>query len=308
MVLKALLYAVALLMTMLKTGIVPDVPRFSVLEDIRDGRPAADRRYGIDIDDFYMSVDDADARIMFAELEVYDLLTRSVGDPLNPERRGAVLTKLNAVSYAVLPPETSTSPASLEKRQHIYYFVSGKGELTVGGDSVDIHNGIGLLVPPGIEYMISNTGQSPLVMYIIDEPVENGVPTRGQIVVKNEYNNPISSNYRRTPGQYWLFNPADGLTELTAVNTMMFEPHSAVPPHVHEEGVEEIWLGIDGEMYFQIGLQRRKLTPGTAYKAPADGKTPHTNINVASSSRKVMWLMAVPRVGGQPQAPDPDGT
>ena len=308
MVLKALLYVVAFLLTVHDSGFIPDTTRFTALDDTSETRPAAERHLGVDIDDFYMTVDDAEARIMFAELEVYDLLTRTDGDPLNPDRRGAVLTRLNAVSYAILPPETSTSPAILNGKQYVCYFVSGKGELAVGDDSVEVQNGIGLLIPPGIEYSITNTGSAPLVMYIIDEPVEDGFSSRGKIIVKDEFNNPVSSNYRRTAWQYWLFNPADGLSALAAVNPMMFEPRSAVPPHVHEEGVEEVWLGIDGEMYFQIGLKRRRLSPGAAYKAPADGRTPHTNINVSKSSRKVMWLMAVPRNGGESRTPNPDGT
>ena len=74
----------------------------------------------------------------------------------------------------------------------------------------------------------------------------------------------------------------------------MFEPQSLVQPHLHPEGIEEVWIAIKGEIMVQVGDQRSKLPEGSAYKAPADGITPHTNINNTDVSKKMMWMMKYP--------------
>jgi uncharacterized cupin superfamily protein len=62
---------------------------------------------------------------------------------------------------------------------------------------------------------------------------------------------------------------------------------------VHLPGDEEIWIALD-EINIQIGGERRLLREGSAYRAPADARTPHVNINATNQDKRLLWIMRVP--------------
>jgi len=247
-----------------------------------------------DIDMFLSHWKNSRPRKMFGALEVRDILTRCGGDALHPKKKGAVLTDLNAVSYAVLAPSASTRPRKLEKRQQIYYINSGEGIIETPERTAELTEGVGILIPPGVEFTMENTGDAPLTMYMVEEPIPEGFEPKKRIVVKYEYDNEISTNLRRVDSGNWLFGVEDGLSTLVSFNPIMFEPRSFVPLHVHEPGVEEVWIALKGELHIQVGRQQRLFPVGSAYKVPADGITPHTNINKTAVSKKLLWMMKVP--------------
>ncbi|MCE5248629.1 cupin domain-containing protein [bacterium] len=249
-----------------------------------------------DVDMFMGNWKDSKIRMEFGKLEVRDILTRCTGDPLSPGKKGAVLTDINAVSYAVLKPHASTKPSVLKSEQHIYYIVSGKGTIKAGAQTADLFEGIGIIMPPGIEFTISNPGDELLAMYRITEPIPSGFRPRTTMVVRSEYDNTISTNLRRGSSNDWLFEREDGLSTLVALNPVMYEPRSMVPPHVHPDDVEEVWIAVKGDLFLQVGSQRRNFPAGTAYKVPADSRTPHANINTDEVSKKLLWMMKVPVV------------
>ena len=114
------------------------------------------------------------------------------------------------------------------------------------------------------------------------------------MVVKYEYENPISTNLRRVGSINWLFGRLDGCSTIYAMNPIMYEPRSTAPLHVHGKGVEEVWIAVEGEIVIQLGLKRRTLPVGGAYKIPPDRMTPHANINMSDVSKKLIWIMIVP--------------
>lgn len=248
----------------------------------------------LDIDMFMGNWKESAPRHIFGSLEVWDILTRCNGDPLRPTKKGAVLNDILSLSYASLEAHASTTPSTLVEEQHIFYINSGEGIIKSGGKTAELHEGIGILMAPGIEFTITNTGDEPLTMYLVVEPIPVGFNPNKEMVVKDEYDNKISTNLRRVDSSNWLFSRNDGLSTLTAINPIMYEPMSYVPPHVHPEGVEEVWFAIKGEVAILLGKQRRKLPPGSAYKVPANGTTPHANINNTDVSKKLMWMMKVP--------------
>ena len=128
---------------------------------------------------------------------------------------------------------------------------------------------------------------------MITEQVPDGFTPRETILVRDEFDNRISTSTRRTPGNEWLFSRLDGLAKIGGINVIMFEPKTYVPPHVHLEGQEEIWLMLRGELKFQLGKMCSTLKTGSAYKTPADGRTGHANINPDPSSKKTLWIMSV---------------
>ena len=249
----------------------------------------------VDIDMFIGDWHDSEPRRKFGSLEVRDILTRCDGDPLRPEKKGAVLTDINAVSYGVLEANTATLPSSLDGVQLILYVDSGEGTIATNASTARLSEGIGVLMPPGIEFTMKNTGNSELAMYIIEEPIPDYFIPKQRMIVKNEYDNPISTNIRRVnDSRKWLFDRYDGLSTLVGLNPIMWEPRSYYPPHVHREGEEEIWIEVRGEVLVQLGNKRRMFPAGSAYKVPPDRKTPHTNINTSEVSRKLLWLMKAP--------------
>lgn len=248
-----------------------------------------------DIDMFIGSWKESESRYIYGSLEVCDILTRCKGNPLRPEKKGAVLTDINSLSFASLAANASTTQSKLEEEQFIIYINSGKGIIKSGSRTADLHEGIGVLLPPGIEFTMTNTGNETLTMYIISEPIPEGFRPRMRMVVKDEFDNPISTSISRTNrSNNWLFSRDDGLSTFVAINPIMFEPQSLVQPHLHPEGIEEVWIAIKGEIMIQVGDQRCKLPEGSAYKAPADGITPHTNVNNTDVSKKMMWMMKYP--------------
>jgi mannose-6-phosphate isomerase-like protein (cupin superfamily) len=244
---------------------------------------------------FIDSWQESSPRREFGSLQVWDILTKCTENPLNPTRKGAVLTGINSVKYAALESQTATLPSTLDGRQLIMYINSGVGTITSGYLTADLHDGIGVLMPPDVEFSIENTGDDQLTMYLIEEPIPGAFRPRKRMIIKNEYDNPISTNIQRVnDSSKWLFDRKDGLSTLVGINTIMWEPRSYYPPHVHGEGDEEVWIAVKSDMFVQLGKIRRAFTSGSAYKVPPDSRTPHVNINTSTVSQKLLWLMKVP--------------
>jgi len=267
-----------------------------VSQDRREAVQARSRRdKGPDIDMFMGNWKDAKPRLLHGSLNVYDMLTKCTGDPLKPDKKGAVLTDIERISYALLAKGKTTDPAVLDDVQQVFYIDAGEGTISAGGDTADLMEGIGVIMPPGLEFVIANTGGDDLGFYIIEEPLPADFRPVKRMIVHYEYDNPISTNVQRVNNHnYWLLTMFDGLSTIMGINPVMNEPKSFFPLHTHEEGIEEVWISLHGNVMIQIGLQRRKLPAGTAYKVPADGKTPHTNFNTTKTSQKLLWIMKIP--------------
>ncbi len=250
---------------------------------------------GPDVDMFINSWMDVEPRTVHGSLRVYDILTKCEDDPQDPKKKGAVLTDIERVSYAILKPGDRTEKKPLDGVQQVFYVSAGEGAIEGGEDTEDLMEGMGVLMPPELPFTIENTGDEDLAFYIIEEkPADDFLPIR-TMLVRYEYDNPISTNVQRVNDpNLWLFNLTDGLANIVGVNTIMNEPKSFFPPHTHPEEMEEIWISLHGTVMIQIGLQRRKLPAGWAYKAPADGTTPHTNFNTTKTSQKLLWIMKIP--------------
>jgi len=224
-----------------------------------------------------------------------ELLTRLTGnDPLRPAAKGAVLTVLKSICHAFIPPRGTTTSVTLSGEQELYYVYSGHGRIICGKKTAELRDGIGLLVPPGISFSIENTGDEPLAMYIITEPIPSGFTPKTELVVRDEYGRPLTAK----PG-HWshigserLFSAEDGLAVLTGSRPVYFAPLTMSQPHSHNETSEEIWISIKGEeTRVLLGKKMRDFSAGTAYKVPPDGISPHANINVSCRTIKTLWMM-----------------
>ena len=212
------------------------------------------------------------------------ILSRLAGeDELKPQRKGAVLTRINRFSHATMDPHVSTAPTTLKGEQEVFYFVSVTGTITSGGKKADLRYGIFVLVPEGVEFTIKNTGDDLLVMYIINIPIPDGFKSTTSMVVKDE----TTIQYRKQGflSMHWahngkaIFKPSDGLAVISQVNLLIFDPMTIGHPHSHGEGLEEVWTVVKGKNLAFLGKEIRWQGPGVAYKVPPSGFTPHSNIN-----------------------------
>ena len=242
-----------------------------------------------DIDMFIGSWNDSMPFHTHGALVERNILTK--GDPIKPPTKGAVLKYVNRFTHATLNAHASTQPTTLKSEQEVLYILSGKGIMKARGITDDLYSGIAVLVPAECEFTMECTGEDPLTMYLINEPIPSGFRPNKDILIRDENTTPIGS----TNG-HWvhivkgLFSTNDGLGTLESVITVAFDPMTIGHPHSHVEGCEEVWTSIKGESIAFLGKQIRMQSPGTGYMIPPDGNTPHANINTGNEQIKMFYF------------------
>lgn len=222
-------------------------------------------------------------------LEERDIYTR--GDPHNAAQKGAVLRFINGYSYATLAPRTSTSATRLDGQQEIYFVASGHGTVSGAGLTADLFRNVAVLVPANLEFTIKNTGDAPLEMYLIREPIPEGFRPNSTLLVRDGNKIPIAS----TSG-HWahidkpLFTTGDGLGTLEAVVLVALDPLTMGRPHlVDHDDIEEVWTALEGTSIAFVSNELRRQTPGMSFYHIPDNKTPHCNIN-QNENQEVSFL------------------
>ncbi len=271
-----------------------------------------DRRIDMFIGDWRESM----PRVEHGSLILRDILTK--GDNFDPAEKGAVLRYTNFVAYGRLAPGAWTTPSKLAGQQEIYYILGGEGEVTAGGDTAKLHKNIAVLMPVGLEFVMRSTGDEPLTMYVINEPLpdDNGIvgnPHRipfhrsTKMVVKDE-----GAARQRTPAAvdpfivggasgHWahivkeLFSPADGLATEQSVIVVEINPKTLGEPHPHKPGQEEVWVALDGSSLLLLGTELRVQKPGMAYMLRPDGVTLHSNINDGNEPIRFLYFARFPQ-------------
>jgi len=224
-------------------------------------------------------------RVTHGSLEERDILTR--GDALKPAKKGAVLRFINSYSYATLAARASTASTRLDGKQEIFYFLSGRGVATAGGDTAELHQNLAVLMPANLDFTIKNTGDQPLTMYLINEPTPAGFRPNPRMLVRDENILPITS----TDGLWshivkTLFVTTDGLGTLQSVLAVALDSLTLGKPHLaNHNDIEEVWTGLEGTSLALVGSFLRRQGPGVAYLHPPDNLSPHTNINYAEEGQ-----------------------
>ncbi|MFC1539829.1 cupin domain-containing protein [Candidatus Latescibacterota bacterium] len=214
------------------------------------------------------------------------------GNPLKPERKGAVLKYVDRFSHATLAPGAVTQEVTLSGQQEIFYVLSGEGSISSGKTTADLYSGIFVLVPDKCSFTMKNTGREPLKMFLIVEPVvrDDFVPAE-DIVVVDENTIPIlTSRGHWTMIIKQAFNIERELSIIQYVNTITFDPMTLGQPHAHVEGCEEVWTMVEGTSLLFLGKELRWQTPGTAYMCPPYGKYTHSNINHTDEPIKLLYF------------------
>jgi mannose-6-phosphate isomerase-like protein (cupin superfamily) len=239
-------------------------------------------------------------RHAFGSLVLRDILTR--GDNYAPPQPGALLKAANFLAYARLAPGNSTLPSTLDREQEVYYVVSGTGEIAAGGKTAALHKDIAVFLPANIEFVIHNTGDDELKMYVISEPLPDGfVPGKAMLTIDERQvpvRTPMAASPYTLPGAsgHWahvvrdLFSKTDGLATIGDVITVTINPMTMGEPHPHNPGQEEIWAAIEGDSLAFIGTELRVQRPGMAYMIRPDQSMTHSNINSGDTPVKFLWF------------------
>jgi len=245
-------------------------------------------------DMFISSWKETPPRNIYGSLIIRTIFTPLEGEVLKPTVRGAVLTNLKTFAYATLESGAHTTPITFAGEQAVFYIVGGTGTIIAGNKTAELSEGIGILMPPGLEFTMTSTGCDNLAMYIMVEPIPAGFTPNTEMRVSDENLKPFYT----TTGHWChmskrLFTKEDGLATLIGMGPVWFDPMTMGQPHSHEEGVEEIWFSLEGDVNILLGKQLRALPPGSAYKIPPNGMTPHSTINKSDKQIKTFWLMKV---------------
>jgi mannose-6-phosphate isomerase-like protein (cupin superfamily) len=255
----------------------------SLLSPLAQAQTTGDR-IGLYFGDWH----NAAAHTIRGSLEERDILTR--GDGLNPPRPGAVLRFVNSYVYATLAPAGSTQPTRLNGQQEIYFVASGRGTVAAGGQTAGLRRNVAVLMPANLEFTLKSSGDEPLAIYVINEPVPAGFRPNSNMLVRDENTIPISSS-----NGFWahiakpLFTTADGLATLESVLTVTLDPLTIGKPHPapneDTSDIEEVWTSLYGNSLALVGNQLHQQTAGMAYLHIPDNLTPHTNINPSTESQ-----------------------
>jgi mannose-6-phosphate isomerase-like protein (cupin superfamily) len=246
---------------------------------------AAAQSVGDTIDLYFGDWHTSSSHTIRGGLQLRDILTR--GNAQAPTQKTAVLRFVNSYDYATLAPSASTHSTRLDREQEVYFVESGRGTVTGAGQTSNLSRNIAILVPANLEFTIKNTGDQPLNMYVINEPVPAGFRPNSSIFVRDENKLPITSS-----DGHWahivktLFVTSDGLATLESVLTVALDPLTMGRPHVVDhDDIEEVWTALEGTSIAFVGNQLRRQTPGMAFYHIPDNKTPHTNINQNEDSQ-----------------------
>jgi mannose-6-phosphate isomerase-like protein (cupin superfamily) len=222
----------------------------------------------------------------------YTVFTK--GDPTKPTTKGALLRYVDSYVYTTLAPGASSPSTTLSGKQRVYYFTSGTGTISAGGESVPVSINIAVLVPANLAFAIKNTGAIPLGGYVITEPTPSGFQPGTKLVVKDEKSTPIS-----TAVQEWsrivrpLFTSADGLATISRVETVTLDPLTISRPFIGTlPNTEQLWMELSGKSIAFIGPYLRRQTTGMAYEHPPDNLAPTSNVNYSEDSQVKFLLVA----------------
>jgi len=259
-------------------------------------RDSQDRR----IDMFMGDWRDSLPRHAYGSLVLRDILTR--GDNYAPPQAGAILQAANFLAHGRLQPGNFTTPTRLDHEQNVFYIAGGAGQITAGGKTAVLRRDIAVFIPENLEFVMENTGDQDLTMYVVSEPVPDGFVPAKAMLVTDERQVPVRTPMAESPftlpgaSGHWahivrdLFSRTDGLATIGDLITVTIAPMTMGEPHPHNPGQEEIWAAIDGNSLAFIGTELRVQHPGMAYMIRPDQVMTHSNINAGDTPVKFLWF------------------
>lgn len=100
-----------------------------------------------------------------------NVINTAHGSEIRPlvDRTTADITQCS-LAEETLPPGRSVAPHRHRQIEEIYYIVSGRGLMTVGGDTRQVEAGDAVYVPCGHLHTLENTGTVPIKLLLVCGP------------------------------------------------------------------------------------------------------------------------------------------
>jgi mannose-6-phosphate isomerase-like protein (cupin superfamily) len=89
-------------------------------------------------------------------------------DLIHPETTGV---RNVSVATIIIEPALGSRAHFHRKMEEIYYFIEGRGEVTLGNEVHAVRPGSAVYIPVGLMHQVKNTATEPLRFLSIDSPV-----------------------------------------------------------------------------------------------------------------------------------------
>ena len=180
-------------------------------------------------------------------------------------------------------------------RDEVLYVLGGRAELTLGEERVEVGEGTGLFVAPGMAWSVECRSPFECLSVLVRDPRPAARP-RGLVDLAAESRRSATAARQFTLG----VGPEAGCASVTQF--LGFVPPGRAPDHYHH--YDEVLYILAGEGVVHIGGEQAPLAPGVAVHLPS--RLVHCLENTGASE---LQLLGVFRPAGSPaEAYYPDGT
>ncbi len=252
-----------------------------------------DRAKEPDVDMFMGNWQSSIPRLMHGHLVFRDMLTALQGpDELHPTRRGACLTYSDAISYATLEPGATARNKSgeLKETQQEFVVQSGNGTISSGEKTVPLQKGMAFVLTPGLNFQLTNTGDSAMAFYVVTEKIPAGfTPNQTLEVVDNRGGAPATKVHWADMDRP-IIEQKSGMAQYGGITETQMNAMTISQPYSVGAGVEEIWIATDGDLDVLINKDLRRLPAGAAFRVPPTGSSVHANINDTESAVRLIHM------------------
>jgi len=231
-------------------------------------------------------------RLMHGSIVFRDILTSLEGDDtLRPGKKSAVLVYNSAISRATLEPGAKAKSEKLKGEQQVFYVDSGAGVIRSGEKSYNVKKGFVFIATPKFNFELETTGDEPLAMYVLTEPLPEGFRANEKLFVKNRFDSDLFMRIHWSNIDRRIVSGDDGLANYSGMTFVHIDAHTMSQPHSHNAGTEEAWIAVKGETKLLLGKQLFDLPPGSAYKIPDNGLTAHGHMNATDEPVQLIHMM-----------------
>lgn len=234
----------------------------------------------------------------------------SEGPPDGSGAPRAVLQYHKEVAIVDLAAGNET-PLTRMPEQLMFYVQSGVGALDDGRQTWDLKPGIAILIPPGQQHRLTNSGQTPMKLVMVSRTLEPTVTPRKDILVRDVAKLAFTErNVHWSNMTKYVFLAEDGLYQTDHFYIVYMPPWTIAGPHAHTPGQEEVWIKLtDAPAVMQMGSEIRPWPAFAGFMAPPNGQTVHAAINTSNETQAWFYYSrlqpaATPRDPNRPPRPE----
>jgi mannose-6-phosphate isomerase-like protein (cupin superfamily) len=216
-----------------------------------------------------------------------DILTR--GDPFHPPGKGAVLRYLKAYRRAELPPHAETREFKDAREQVFLYVMGGRGSIGTNDRTVELEEGMAVVVPAGLSYRLMNPASQPLELFLAaEETPADFVPQTELSVGRFRDSKPLVGAHWAHIARPFIYDHEPKFANPMGFVVVSMDAFDIAQPHTHPAAAEEIWLQLKGTSLLLLGNRLLRQEAGEAFLVPPTNAVPHSSIN--PDGEHPLWL------------------